>query len=48
MTYLGVVLLVVGVVLWLTVAPALGWALIVIGIILLVLGLLLGYRSRGV
>jgi len=44
-TYLGIVLLVVGIVLWLTITPGLGWVLIVIGLILLVLGLVLGHRG---
>jgi hypothetical protein len=39
---LGIALLVLGIILWLTVLPALGWILMVIGAILAVAGLLLG------
>jgi len=39
---LGVALLILGVILWLTVMPALGWILMVIGVILAVAGILLG------
>jgi hypothetical protein len=42
MVGLGIALLVVGVLLWLTVLPALGWLLMAIGLILLVAGVLLG------
>lgn len=47
MTYLGVVLVVLGVVLWLTVAPGIGGALIILGVVLVLLGVLLGARARG-
>ena len=46
MTYLGVVLLVIGVIVWLLVAASIGWALMVIGLILIVVGLLLEHRGR--
>jgi hypothetical protein len=39
---LGILLLVVGAILWLTVMPAIGWLLMAIGIILIVAGILLG------
>jgi hypothetical protein len=39
---LGILLLVVGLILWLTVMPAIGWVLMVIGVIAIVAGLLLG------
>jgi hypothetical protein len=42
MVGLGIALLVVGVILWLTILPALGWVLMAIGAILVVVGLLLG------
>src|SRR5581483_2828785 len=42
MVGLGILLLVVGVLLWLTVMPAIGWVLMAIGIILIAAGLLLG------
>ena len=42
MVGLGLLLLVVGIVLWLTVMPAIGWILMAIGVILAVVGLLLG------
>jgi len=42
MVGLGILLLVVGVILWLTVLPVLGWILMVIGAILIVAGLLMG------
>lgn len=42
MVGLGIALLVVGVILWLTILPALGWVLMAIGAILVVAGLLLG------
>lgn len=42
MVGLGIVLLVVGAILWLTVMPALGWLLMAIGVILIVAGILLG------
>jgi hypothetical protein len=50
MTGLGIVLLLVGLVLWLTVMPAIGWVLMGIGVVLIVLGLILGMAwgfSRG-
>lgn len=42
MTGIGILLLLVGLVLWLTVMPALGWTLMAIGLVLIVLGLVLG------
>ena len=39
---LGVALLILGAILWLTILPALGWILMVIGVIAAVAGLLLG------
>jgi uncharacterized membrane protein HdeD (DUF308 family) len=42
MVGLGILLLVIGVILWLTVMPAIGWILMVIGAILIVAGLLMG------
>jgi hypothetical protein len=42
MVGLGIALLVVGVILWLTILPALGWVLMAIGAILVVAGFLLG------
>jgi hypothetical protein len=50
MVGLGILLLVVGVILWLTVMPVIGWTLMVIGAILIVAGFLLGAMwsfSRG-
>jgi hypothetical protein len=42
MVGLGIALLIIGVLLWLTVLPALGWVLMVIGAILVVAALVLG------
>jgi hypothetical protein len=42
MTGLGILLLVVGLILWLTVMPAIGWVLMAIGVVLIVVGLVLG------
>lgn len=42
MVGLGILLLVVGVILWLTVLPVIGWVLMVIGAVLIVAGLLMG------
>ena len=42
MVGLGIVLLILGVILWLTILPVLGWILMVIGAICIVAGLLLG------
>lgn len=42
MVGLGILLLVVGLILWLTVMPAIGWVLMAIGVIAIVAGLLLG------
>jgi hypothetical protein len=42
MVGLGIVLLIVGVILWVTILPALGWVLMAIGAILLVAGIVLG------
>jgi hypothetical protein len=39
---LGILLLVIGLILWLTVMPAIGWILMAIGVVLIVVGLLLG------
>jgi hypothetical protein len=38
----GILLLVIGVILWLTVMPAIGWILMAIGVILLIAGILMG------
>ena len=45
MAALGLILLVVGLILWLTVASALGWILLIVGLILFLVGLLLGDLS---
>ena len=42
MVGIGILLLIVGLLLWLTVMPAIGWTLMAIGVILIVAGLLLG------
>ena len=42
MVGLGIVLFIVGVILWLTVLPVIGWILMAIGVILFVAGLLMG------
>ncbi len=42
MVGLGLLALVVGIVLWLTVMPAVGWILMGIGVILIVVGILMG------
>ena len=42
MVGIGILLLSVGLLLWLTVMPAIGWTLVAIGVILIVLGLILG------
>jgi hypothetical protein len=42
MTGLGILLLIVGLILWLTVMPAIGWILMAVGVVLIVLGLVLG------
>ncbi len=42
MVGLGILALVIGVILWLTVMPVVGWILMVIGAILIVAGLLMG------
>jgi hypothetical protein len=39
---LGILLLVMGLILWLTVMPAIGWILMAIDVVLIVVGLLLG------
>jgi len=39
---LGILVLIIGVVLWLTVMPAIGWILMAIGAILIVVGLVIG------
>jgi uncharacterized membrane protein HdeD (DUF308 family) len=52
MVGLGILLLIVGILLWLTVMPAIGWILMVIGVVLVVAGILMGAvwsfsRGRG-
>jgi hypothetical protein len=50
MVGLGILLLVIGLILWLTIMPAIGWVLMAIGVVLIVLGLVLGMAwgfSRG-
>ncbi len=42
MVGLGILALVVGVILWLTVLPVIGWILIVVGAVMVVAGLLMG------
>jgi hypothetical protein len=42
MVGLGIVLAIVGLLLWLTVMPVIGWILLAIGVILIIAGLLLG------
>ena len=42
MVGLGIVLLIVGIVLWVTVLPVIGWILMVIGAIAIVAGFLMG------
>jgi len=42
MVGLGILLFVIGLILWLRVMPAIGWILMAIGVILVVAGLLLG------
>jgi hypothetical protein len=42
MVGLGILLLIIGLILWLTVMPAIGWVLMAIGVVLIVLGLVLG------
>ena len=42
MVGLGVLFFVVGLILWLTVMPAIGWILMALGVVLIVLGLVLG------
>jgi hypothetical protein len=42
MVGLGILLLIIGLILWLTVMPAIGWILMAIGVVLIVLGLVLG------
>jgi len=42
MVGLGIALLIIGVLLWLTVMPAIGWILMVLGVILALVGILLG------
>jgi hypothetical protein len=39
---LGILLLVVGVLLWLTVMPVIGWILMVVGALAIIAGLLMG------
>ncbi len=42
MVGLGILSLVIGVILWLTVMPVIGWILMVIGVVLIVAGILMG------
>ena len=42
MVGLGIFALILGVILWLTVMPVIGWVLMVVGVLLIVAGLLLG------
>ena len=42
MVGLGIALFIIGVLLWLTVMPALGWILMVIGVILAIAGIIMG------
>ena len=42
MVGLGILALIIGVILWLTIMPALGWILMAIGVILIIAGILLG------
>jgi hypothetical protein len=39
---LGILALIIGVILWLTIMPAIGWILMAIGVILIIAGILLG------
>jgi hypothetical protein len=39
---LGILALIIGVILWLTVMPAVGWILMALGVILIIAGILLG------
>lgn len=48
MLYGAVVLIALGLILWLAaIMPTLGYVLVVVGVILLVVSLLIGYRGRG-
>lgn len=42
MVGLGILSLLIGIVLWLTVAPAVGWVLMAVGVILIIVGILMG------
>lgn len=42
---LGLLLIVVGIVLWATVAPALGGALILVGVVLMLVAAITGHRA---
>ncbi|MGH3004250.1 MAG: hypothetical protein ACRDM1_16560 [Gaiellaceae bacterium] len=42
MVGLGILALIIGVILWVTVLPVIGWILMVIGAILIVAGILMG------
>lgn len=42
MVGLGILALIVGIILWVTVLPVIGWILMAIGVVLIVAGLLLG------
>ena len=42
MVGLGILALIIGVILWLTVMPVIGWILMVIGAILIIAGILMG------
>jgi hypothetical protein len=39
---LGILALIIGVILWLTIMPAIGWILMAIGVVLIIAGILLG------
>ncbi len=42
MVGLGILALIIGVILWLTVMPVIGWILMVIGAVLIIAGILMG------
>jgi amino acid transporter len=47
LTGVALALLLLGIVLWLTaIAPGLGYVLIIVGVILLIVSLFIGYRGR--
>jgi hypothetical protein len=39
---LGILALIIGAILWLTIMPAIGWILMAIGVILIIAGILMG------